>query len=143
MIDLRLLTPDQLERFLHLQALLDRQNAANDLTKQRREYYAGEQDIPITTNQRDYLGFLENVDTWSFNIIAQVVDAVCERLSVTGWTVDGDGADDAEEDAATPESELAALMWEWWTRSEMESLQNELYRNAVRDGQGFVLVTLN
>ncbi len=102
MIDLRLLTPEQVERFIHLQALLDRQNANNDLTKQRREYYAGEQDIPITTNQRDYLGFLENVDTWSFNIVAQVVDAVSERLSVNGFTVNGDGAEDTEDDAATP-----------------------------------------
>ena len=143
MIDLRLLTPEQLERFIHLQALLDRQNANNALTKQRREYYAGEQDIPITTNQRDYLGFLANVDTWSFNVVAQVVDAVCERLSVTGFTVDGDSASDAEADEATPAAQLAALMWEWWTQSEMESLQNELYRNAVRDGQGFVLVTWN
>jgi hypothetical protein len=143
MIDLRLLTPEQVERFIHLQALLDRQNANNDLTKQRREYYAGEQDIPITTNQRDYLGFLENVDTWSFNIVAQVVDAVSERLSVNGFTVNGDGAEDTEDDAATPDAQLAALLWEWWTRSEMESLQNELYRDAVRDGQAFVLVTWN
>lgn len=143
MIDLRLLTPEQVERFIHLQALMDRQNANNDLTKQRREYYAGEQVIPITTNQRSYLGFLAKVDTWSFNVVAQVVDAVCERLSVTGFTVDGDGADDAAEEDATPTAQLAALMWEWWTRSEMESLQNELYRNAVRDGQAFVLVTWN
>ena len=142
-IDLRMLTPDQIERWLHLQALIDRQNANNDLTKQRRDYYDGKQDIPITANQRDFLGLLENADVWSFNIIAQVVDAVCERLSVTGFAVNGDTAAEAEGEGATPAAELAALMWQWWVFSDLESLQNDLYRKAIRDGAAFLLVTWN
>lgn len=140
-IDLRMLTPDQIERWIHLQALIDRQNANNALTKTRREYYAGEQDIPITENQRDFLGLLENADTWSFNVIAQVVDAVCERLAVEGFTVNGDTASEADDNESTPDAQLAALLWEWWVLSDMESLQNQLYRNAIRDGQAFLLVT--
>lgn len=140
-IDLRQLTPDQIERWVHLQAMIVRQNANHAVVKQRREYYAGEQAIPITDNQRDFLGLLENVDVWSFNVIAQTVDAVCERLSVTGFSVNGNTAEDAEAEDATPESQLAALFWQWWSLSDLDAVQNKLYRNAVRDGVAFLLVT--
>ena len=55
MIDISKLSPVQLERFIHMQGLVDRQ--ANEAAKVRalREYYKGEHPIMLTKRQQELL----------------------------------------------------------------------------------------
>jgi len=139
MFDISKLTPAQLDRFLHLQSLVDRQ--ANDADKilAYRAYYDGEHPVLLTKRQREYLGDLLNPEQFTFahNLVKRVIDTIRSRLSVSGITVNGAATTGTEE---TPEMAVAALMWSWWKASRLDSAQIDLYRRALRDGYAYVIV---
>jgi len=137
------LTPEQVERFIHLQSIIDRQAIDRETLRRQRDYYDGIHDVLLSPRQRDFLGLLVgqgNDATWSFNLMRNVVDTIRERLCVVGFTVDGETAA-SEADGATPEGELADLIWDWWTENDLDTLQIDLYRKALRDGVAYLLVT--
>ena len=143
MIDIMALSPAQLERFIHMQGLVDRQ--ANEAAKVRalRDYYKGEHPIMLTKRQQEYLGALveETEFTFAHNLVRSIVDTLRERLDVSGFTIDGEGADAAEmQDAPSPAAQLAALFWQWWKESRTDAAQIMLYRRALRDGKAYVIV---
>jgi len=143
MIDIMALSPAQLERFIHMQGIVDRQ--ANEAAKVRalRDYYAGDHPILLTKRQQEYLGALveETEFTFAHNLVRSVVDTLRERLDVSGFTVNGSGAEDAElQDDADSSAELAALFWQWWKESRTDAAQITLYRRALRDGKSYVIV---
>lgn len=138
MIDITQLTPTELERFIHLQAIVDRQ--ANNAAEVRalRAYYDGDHPVLLTQRQQEYLGKLlsEGEFVFAHNLIRTIIDTLRERLQVTGFSVNGATADDGDEgDAAT-----AKLLWEWWTANRMNSQQNRLYKRALRDGYSYIMV---
>ena len=143
MIDISKLSPQELERFIHLQSLVDRQ--ANEAAKVRalRNYYSGEHPIMLTKRQQEYLGALveETEFTFAHNLVRSIVDTLRERLDVSGFTVNGNGADDATmQDTPEPSAQLAALFWRWWKASRTDAAQIVLYRRALRDGKAYVIV---
>lgn len=143
MIDIMALSPQDLERFLHLQGIISRQ--ANEAAKVRayRDYYAGEHPILLTKRQQEYLGALveETEFTFAHNLVRSIVDTLRERLDVSGFTVNGSGAEDAElADAPEPAAQAAALFWDWWKDSRTDAAQITLYRRALRDGKAYVIV---
>ena len=143
MIDIMRLTPEQVERFIHLQSIIDRQAIDRETLRRQRDYYDGNHDVLLSPRQRDFLGLLVgqgNDATWSFNLMRNVVDTIRERLCVVGFTVDGETAAQ-EADNATPEGELADLLWDWWVANDMDTKQIDLYRKALRDGVAYLLVT--
>ena len=90
MIDIMRLTPEQVERFIHLQAIIDRQAIDRETLRRQRDYYDGNHDVLLSPRQRDFLGLLVgqgNDATWSFNLMRNVVDTIRERLCVVGFTV--------------------------------------------------------
>lgn len=138
MIDITRLTPEQLDRFIHLQALVDRQQANFAEVRALRAYYDGDHPVLLTQRQQEYLGKLlsEGEFVFAHNLIKTIIDTLRERLEVTGFSVNGATADDGEEgDAAT-----AKLLWDWWTANRMNSQQNRLYKRALRDGKSYVMV---
>jgi hypothetical protein len=139
MFDISKLTPAQLDQFLHMQALIDRQ--ANEAAKiiAYRAYYDGEHPTLLTRRQREYLGDLLNPEQFTFahNLVKRVIDTIRARLAVTGVTVNGDTPLDAEE---SPAAEVAALLWSWWKAARLDSAQIDLYRRALRDGYAYVIV---
>lgn len=138
MIDITKLDPVQLDRFIHLQSIIDRQQAAAEKVIAAREYYRGEHPVLLTQRQEEYLGKQLTGGDFPFNhnIVKPVIDTLRERLEVTGFTVDGAGADDN----AGPEAQLAALLWDWWKLNKMESQQIRLYRRMLRDGKSYIMV---
>jgi hypothetical protein len=143
MIDIMALSPVQLERFIHMQGIVDRQ--ANEAAKVRalRDYYKGEHPIMLTKRQQEYLGALvEDTEfTFAHNLVRAIVDTLRERLDVSGFTVNGSGAEDAElQDDAESSAELAAMFWQWWKSSRTDAAQITLYRRALRDGKAYVIV---
>lgn len=136
-IDISKLSPDQLERFIHLQSLVDRQQAAAQKVQACRDYYKGEHPVLLTQRQQEFLGkqLTEGEFAFNHNVIRSCVDTLRERLSVEGFTVNGQAAGDD-----TPDAQLAALLWQWWTDSGMAGQQIRVHRRALRDGLTYVMV---
>ena len=143
MFDIMALTPQQLERFIHLQAIVDRQ--ADDAARVRayRDYYAGNHPILLSKRQQEYLGALVEDTEFVFahNLIRSVLDTLRERLDVSGFSINGASADEAElSETPEPAAQVAALFWQWWKDSKNDSAQIVLYRRAMRDGKAYVIV---
>lgn len=155
MIDPMLLTPAQLERFIHMQSIVARQQEAAAKVLALRAYYDGDHPVLLTDRQQEFLGnFL--VDTrnqegnpsgsvtyrfpFSHNTVKSVVDTLRERLNVTGFSVNGKAIDDPKADMTGPEAKLAALFWAWWEENRYDAQQIRLHRRAIRDGLSYVMV---
>ena len=91
-----------------------------------RDYYAGNHSVPLTERQKEFLGFKAAEARFAINYCAMVVDAVVERLLVSGFQ--------AEDDAV---SEAAAA---WWKGNRMDEVTHQVHLGAVRDGEFFVMV---
>lgn len=142
MIDISKLTPEQLERFLHMQAIIDRQ--ASDAAKVRtyRAYYDGDHPVFLTQRQQEYLGPLlaEAELPFNHNLCKVVVDKLRERLFVTGFTVNGESAAAPDNTEASSAARLAGVLWDWWTANAMNRQQVRQHRRALRDGKAYVMV---
>lgn len=106
-----------------------------------RRYYDGDQTVYLTTRQQAWLDLHPGKTKFVVNICATVVDAVVERLRVTGFDVSPGIDSPSNSDAA--EEDLASILWGWWTANRMDAVQTEAHRMAVRDGESFVLVGWN
>lgn len=89
-----------------------------------REYYDGDHDTMLTDRMRRFLQLKsgENEDFRS-NYCPIVVDALAERLVVTGFDCDGQ----------------ADLLWSWWVGARMDGVQGVLHTAAVRDGDAYLI----
>lgn len=140
MIAIDKLSLEQLERFIHIQSIVDRQEAAAAKVVAFREYYDGEHPVLLTDRQREYIGDLLAADHFTFahNVAKTIVDTLRERLEVEGFAVNGESAD-AEE--GNKDGALAGMLWEWWKANRMDSEQIRAYRKALRDGKSYVMVS--
>lgn len=136
------LTPEQLDRYIHLQSIVARQETTQAKVRAYRSYYDGDHPVYLSNRQMEYLGDLGRDVEFSFahNLVKTVVDTLRERLDVQGFTVNGASADVGEEDEVTEDGALAALMWSWWTENKMPMQQSRAHRRAIRDGETFVMV---
>ena len=139
MIDITRLDPVQLERFIHMQAIVGRQEEAAENVKDARDYYDGEHPVPLTKRQKEYLGPLltESGVGFNHNLVKVVIDRLRERINLIGFTVNGESASDKPENA---NQEAASLLWQWWTENRMERQQIRLHRRTLRDGLSYVMV---
>lgn len=88
-----------------------------------REYYDGDHDTQLTERMRRYLQVKTNADFRS-NYCPIVVDALAERLTVTGFECEGQ----------------AEILWDWWTRGRMDATQGVVHLGTIRDGDAYLLV---
>jgi len=91
-----------------------------------REFYDGDHDTQLTARQRAFLQ-IKTGEEFNSNYCPIVVDALAERLRVTGF----DCGDDED---------LAALLWDWWEASRGDALQGVAHTAAGRDGDTYTLV---
>lgn len=139
-IDISKLSPEQLERFIHLQSLVDRQAQAAAKVREYRRYYNGDHPVLLTQRQQEFLGkqLTEGEFAFTHNVIRSVVDTLRERLSVVGFTVNGQAAGED-----SPDAQMAALLWQWWNDSKLDSGQIRQHRRALRDGKSYLIVSYN
>lgn len=142
MIDITLLTPEQLDKFIHLQGIIARQEEEAAKVKAARDYYSGNHPVLLTQRQQEYLGkqLTDGDFAFNHNLVKTVVDTLRERLAVTGFTVNGKSADDLDAENPDPDAQVAALLWQWWKYNRMDSQQIRLYRRTLRDGKSYVMV---
>jgi hypothetical protein len=137
MIDIFSLTPSQLDSFIHTQAQIARQADEAAKVVASRAYYKGEHPVILTERQKEFIGreLTEGDFGFSHNLVKVVIDTLRERLSVTGFTVNGKGAGDTG-----TEGKVAGLLWEWFVHSKMKSQQIRVHRRALRDGKTYIMV---
>ena len=136
-IALNLLSPAELEKFIHIQATLYEQAVDQARVRDLRDYYYGRHPTQLTNRQEEFLGKILTESDFPFchNIMRAVVDVLRERLSVTGITADA-GDTDGSESAENP---LATQLWEWWEAANMPSEQIKLWRRSLRDTRGYLV----
>lgn len=145
MIDLLKLSPVELEKFFHIQSLLWRQQSDAAKIRVLRDYYSGSMPVLLTQRQQEFIGkFLtEGEFEFSHNTIKSVIDTLRERLSVSGFSVNGKALDEAQADANSAEGQLAALFWAWWQENRFDAQQIRLHRRALRDSKSYVMVSFD
>jgi hypothetical protein len=96
-LDISRLDSVQLDRFIHIQSVIARQQADADKVKAARDYYAGNHPVMLTQRQQEFLGKDLTTGEYAFNhnLVKVVVDTLRERLNVTGFTVNGRSAEDS------------------------------------------------
>lgn len=110
---------------------LGRLAASAERNRVYREYYAGNHRLAFATDKyRSAFGDL--FAAFADNLCPAVVDAVADRLQVTGWGVRDDQSDDAE---AVHEAAEAV-----WSRNLMDRRAGEVHTEALRQGDAYVLV---
>jgi len=98
-----------------------------------QRYYRGEQRVPLTDRQEEFLGFDKSGD-FRVNYCKTVVNAVAERMILAGFTAGGDDED---------KQPLTAWAEEVWSENRGDALQMRVHKAAIRDGEYFVLVSPN
>ncbi len=93
-----------------------------------RDYYEGEQAVPLSERQKAYLGFLLTKSRWALNYCKTVVNAPAERMIVAGFTAPAD------------DDPFAVKVWEWWEDNRFDGLQGDVHTSTLTDGQFFVFV---
>ncbi len=131
---------------------------AKDL-QQQRDYWAGKQFIQLTDRMRQYLGGETSLTSEDFkrlrlNIFVTVINAVVERLIVSGLTTDEQGQTAPLKDDkgavikdvnGQPAAGTVKPVAEWamtvWRKNRMDARQRKIYEAALRDSETFVLVS--
>jgi hypothetical protein len=93
-----------------------------------REYYEGNHSTQLTARQRAFLEIKADQE-FNSNFCPIVVDAIWERLKVSGFTCQDKASQDAFSD--------------WWKRNRMDAVQAIVHMAAVRDGDTYLLVEWN
>ena len=85
------LTPEQLEKYIHMQSIVDRQQADAARVRALRAYYSGEHPVMLTDRQQEVLG--PQVEGEQFTCphhrVRVVVNPLARRRSVTGVATHG------------------------------------------------------
>jgi len=91
-----------------------------------REYYDGDHDTLLTERLKKFLSVKGDEEDFNFNLCPIVVDALSERLKITGFD--------------TGDSGQGETLWEWWDANKMDAKQMIVHQSAIRDGDHYVMV---
>jgi hypothetical protein len=97
-----------------------------------RDYYDGEQDTFLTDRLKDFLNAKDD-NEFNLNVCRTVVDAVAERMVITG-------VDTTEQGDTQPLAEWAGAVW---NHNQLDLLYESAHEGMLRDGEYFVLVDWN
>ena len=121
--------------------------ASEELARQReivdaRIYYEGAQLIQTTDRIRALLGLSAGAEVkLKLNIIRTIVTAITERMAVKkvgAIAMTPVAGDDEAASAAT--MKLAAWADRTWALNALDVIQDEVYTDAVNEGEGFIVV---
>lgn len=119
------LSAANLETLARLESLYQARREQHKTLVTMRDYYDGDHPTLLTDRQRE---FLHHRGRFKFcmNYCRLVVDAVVERLHVTGFQ--------------SEDQRLAAWLGRLWALTRMDAISNAVHLAAVRDGETFLMV---
>jgi len=105
--------------------------ASEERTRQKniviaRDYYEGEHNTKLSKRQEEFIGFNLDKERFAVNYCAPVVDAVVERMIVTGFLSD--------------DEDYAAWCWDVWEHNRMDAKQRDTHQQAINEAESFVFV---
>lgn len=105
------------------------QSSKSSIYAKLERYYQGEADLPHVPDhtKQEFYRFQKKSRT---NFAGLVVDAVSDRLSLTGWTTS------RQEDGADLDEEA----WNRWKDAGLEVAETELISNALRLGEAYAFI---
>lgn len=109
----------------YVQSLRERERAKMEEYIKAREYYDGIHETQLTDRLRQFLNVYGD-GNFNANYCPMVVNAKADRLIVNAFE--------------SEEEEQNDILWRWWRKNRMDRKQNVVHRQAVRDGDAFVLV---
>jgi hypothetical protein len=114
-----------------------------------RNYYDGFQQMEFATVKFEQ-AFGNQFATFSYNRCASVIDAMADRLQLTGFDVEGDdqalsGKEMAEEEASGPGAEevedpLQEAIDAIWSANRLDRKQGELHTESLKTGDAYLVV---
>lgn len=110
-------------QYSYLEFLASEEQARQEKVLQFRDYYNGLHSTQLTDRQRAFLEIRRGQE-FNVNYCTIPVDALAERLSITGFAVEGQ----------------ERIFQAWWDDNHADSLQGQVHTAAIRDGDAFVLV---
>ena len=122
-------------RLAYLRWLAAEDQAAQKWIRTLREYFDGQHPTFLTERMEEFLALKakDSKHQFSHNLCRLVVEAVVERLAVTGF------APKAAQGENTV-SPLATASAEWWEANRMDAGEDDLYEAALRDAVSFLIV---
>jgi hypothetical protein len=122
-------------RLAYLRGLASEDAADQEWLRTIRDYADGRHPAYLTDRQKEFLGLRTRTYDYLYahNLCRLVIQAVVERLAVTGFSV-------VSSDDAAPDDAFAHLAQAWWEGNRMDAGQDGLYESAVRDGAAYVIV---
>lgn len=144
--------PDVLMR---IKAGIKALKSRNKATKTYKDYYAGRQPLTYASDSyRDY--FAKMVSSYRENLCPAIVDAISDRLQLTGMTIETQDEPENQEPGPPPqgtlelagqpqdpptEQELAgAALWAIWKANRMGWRAGQVHKEASKTGDAFVMV---
>lgn len=109
-----------------LEAVEDAENERQAEIVRARLYHSGEHPTFLTDRMRQFLAVNDSTTKFNMNVTRGVVEAVTERLIVSTVT--------------SLDKALAEWAWLTWQANKMSARQFDVYEQAVRDGECFVIV---
>lgn len=142
MIDFMRMSSSEVDRFIHMQRTIERQDADATRLRALREYYSGIHPVLLTQRQMEFLGALVHGDAFPFshNLVRSIVDTLSERLSVEGFAVNGVSTNGGDADPPDANATEAARLWGWWKANRCDLKEQDLYQWALVDGASFVMI---
>lgn len=111
-----------------------------NLITKARKYHDGDQGVQLTARLREFLNVnSRDNNPFSMNIIRAVVEAITERMIVSGFSVIGVEMP-ADENGEKPVHPQATWFDRVWKLNQMDALQTDLHTWALRDGEAFAIV---
>lgn len=112
--------------------------ATQEQYKTYREYYDGDHDTQLTDRMREFLEIGTKAEAeFNLNFIPVPVDVLSERLTVSGFSVVGEDADESNE---STQAGTDGILWQWWQDNQMDAQQGDNHTAAIRDADSYVIV---
>ena len=119
------LSAANLETLARLEVLYQARRSEQKLIATTRDYYNGDHPTLLTDRQREFLHHRRRLK-FAMNYCRLVIDAVVERLAVTGFQSEDDRA----------QKWLASL----WRAARLDAISKAVHLAAVRDGESYIIV---
>lgn len=120
--------PSQTQEFLNSAATQPHDRAS--LYSIAEHYYDGDQNIELTDRQKEYLE--ASGLTYNENFCEVIVDALADRLAITGFTTSA---------ASNDADPLSEWLWDYvWDKNRMDARHRLTMHEAIKKGDAYLIV---
>lgn len=118
----------------YLAFLVEEDSGRQSQVRSYRSYYEGDPPTELTDRQAQFLN-VDHDKQFGANVCAPIVDALKERLQVTGFAAHAAAGEEDKGGEA-----LADVLDTWWQQNRMDGVQEFVHQASLRDAVSFVII---